>query len=789
VFHRGLLSVLFVLSPVVLLHAAQCDLSGYKRTPGLHASVEKDGVTIQWDGKHGDEIRMRLALRSGTPVVAEISIRGVKQEWRTLGTELKPEFRVETGIRRLPNEQIAPLKAAGIALTPQVVDENKWEAFWDAPLRVSGQAAGPYARNIRFWMPPAEGIGDLPGLPRREAEIRRSSATYHSDGCSVRTNGARLEVEFPGAVAGPFQGRLQYTVYRGSNLIRQEIVARTEEKSVAYRYEGGLSGFPISPASRVAWRDIANNWQQNRFGGPINDDEFSLLAANRVIAAQLGGGTVATFPPPHTFFWARELSVNLGYNWFRKDSDSKFSIGVRQAESEADPSYAARGPGDYRENFSLLSARPGTWQRMPVYFFVSRGNAEDAINSVLTFTRGDRFKALPGYLVMVAHFHPYLVLQLGAFGRGISTTLPDVDALKAAGVNVYAPSDGGIYAWGDVAGQEPAIGPQQASARDAAAHHVENLRLYYEIARLHSDKDFWLLPAEEITSGTLAKQLGGHHDLLVSHPVYWGQGRDEGQTLVETDPKYGKVYHIGSPADLMEMARREDLLVFEPHPRSKASAGYPDAIKDTAYFRDERYRGFGFRWGMGLDGSERRLCDYRCLPVLDEMNNAIADLSGPPKYLEAISELHMEGPGDDVYANNPVTYVKVQQAPALDNWAPIIDGMRRGDDFVSSGEVLIPSYNVDGVGDQRTIVADVQWTFPLEFVEVVWGDGQRIDHQIISATDLPPFGRHIFRIPFNAAGKKWVRFAAWDSAGDGALAQPVKLQGPPPAGAMNTSAH
>ena len=223
------------------------------------------------------------------------------------------------------------------------------------------------------------------------------------------------------------------------------------------------------------------------------------------------------------------------------------------------------------------------------------------------------------------------------------------------------------------------------------------------------------------------------------------------------------------------MAHRENMLVFEPHPRSKASAGYPDAIKDTAHFRDPSYLGFGFRWGMGLDGSERRLCEYRCLPVLDEMNNWIADLPTPPKYIEAISELHGQGAGDDVYANNPVTYVKVSERPTVDNWRPLIDAMRRGDHFVTSGEVLIPSYAVQGSGARRTIVADVEWTFPLEFVEVVWGDGQQIGRQIISATDLPAFGSHHYEIPFDAAGKKWVRFAAWDSAGDGAMVQPVKL--------------
>ena len=108
--------------------------------------------------------------------------------------------------------------------------------------------------------------------------------------------------------------------------------------------------------------------------------------------------------------------------------------------------------------------------------------------------------------------------------------------------------------------------------------------------------------------------------------------------------------------------------------------------------------------------------------------------------------------------------------------SPIINAMKRGDYFVTSGEVLISNYAVEGTGDQRTITADVEWTFPLDFVEVVWGDGQKTDRQIISTTDLPAFGKKRFQIPFNAAGKKWVRFAAWDVATNGAIVQPIKLQ-------------
>jgi hypothetical protein len=70
----------------------------------------------------------------------------------------------------------------------------------------------------------------------------------------------------------------------------------------------------------------------------------------------------------------------------------------------------------------------------------------------------------------------------------------------------------------------------------------------------------------------------------------------------------------------------------------------------------------------------------------------------------------------------------------------------------------------------------VEWTFPLEFVEVVWGDGRVTGRRIVPATDLAPFGRHRFEIPFDGTTQKWVRFAAWDSAGNGALVQPVKLE-------------
>ena len=47
--------------------------------------------------------------------------------------------------------------------------------------------------------------------------------------------------------------------------------------------------------------------------------------------------------------------------------------------------------------------------------------------------------------------------------------------------------------------------------------------------------------------------------------------------------------------------------------------------------------------------------------------------------------------------------------------------------------------------------------------------------QVISATDMQAFGTKKLSIPFDATGKKWVRFAMWDVAGNGAFTQPQWL--------------
>ncbi len=108
-----------------------------------------------------------------------------------------------------------------------------------------------------------------------------------------------------------------------------------------------------------------------------------------------------------------------------------------------------------------------------------------------------------------------------------------------------------------------------------------------------------------------------------------------------------------------------------------------------------------------------------------------------PKHIFADIDTYRKGPEDDTYANFPVNYLKIDKVPGPDeDWSPMLKSLRDGDYFVTTGEILIKGYSVSGSGTKRTINADVEWTYPLSFVEVVWGDGKKIDRQIISATDL-----------------------------------------------------
>ena len=244
-------------------------VSGGRRAEGRDVAGR---ARADWQGEHGDQLKASFTIRDGQPVVHELAARKSGGSWITLGRDAVPEFDVVSGKRRLSEQQMGPLRELKVSFTPEVVEREKWNAFWDSPLMVPGRK------------------GTNMDLPRHAEEIHRAKASFHATGCKVKTEGARIEVSFPGVDMGIFSGQLQYTVYRGTNLLRQEVIAKTDEPSVAYKYNGGLKGFTIGNNTRVVWRDMARAWQQYEFGGTVNQDKVGLRARNRLGILEAGGG-------------------------------------------------------------------------------------------------------------------------------------------------------------------------------------------------------------------------------------------------------------------------------------------------------------------------------------------------------------------------------------------------------------------------------------------------------------------------------------------------------------------
>ena len=504
----------------------ECDLSEYRATAGLRAEMIDGGLTLAWAGAPGQDVRARFAIDGGAPIVRELAVRAAGGAWIVLGRDLKPEFAAATGLRRIAETQVNRLKVLGMA-TPENIERDKWNVFWDSPLVVPG-------------LP-----GINPNLPRRKEEVRRASATFHSTGCKVKTDGASGGFSFDGLELGIFSGRLQFTAYKGTNLLRQEAIAKTEEQSVAYNYRAGLRGFRMDNAPRVTWQDVARGWQKYEFGGTPNVDPVALRARNRLMIVESGGGSIAVFPPPHKFFWAREYELNLGYVWYRKDDAQTFSAGVRQADHEE--GYRPYGNSDAEVwpapcvliahdgdgKFCALATPPGTWQRMAVYYYLSPEGSAKTQQAALAFTHDDRYKPLSGFQVAACHFHTRF--QEDELDAGtLDLQPPWIPTMRELGINIAMMSD----FHGDGHGE------------DSGELRFRDQKTYFDASRRHSDRDFLIMPGEEPNA-----YLGGHYTMMLPKPVYWTRVRASGQPLTERSAEYGTVYHTGSAADVMGSAQ------------------------------------------------------------------------------------------------------------------------------------------------------------------------------------------------------------------------------------------
>jgi len=83
----------------------QADLSRYEPQTGLTAEVEGDNLLIRWEGENESELQLSFSINQGVPTIRELLIRPSDGAWQTIATDVVPEYRVVSGLRRVTQQQ------------------------------------------------------------------------------------------------------------------------------------------------------------------------------------------------------------------------------------------------------------------------------------------------------------------------------------------------------------------------------------------------------------------------------------------------------------------------------------------------------------------------------------------------------------------------------------------------------------------------------------------------------------------------------------------------------------
>jgi hypothetical protein len=678
------------------------DLSAYKAASGV--AVRKDGTALRvaWPMADGEHGVLVLQLRAGQPLIEEL------------------------GVAKVANGPATPLlrKVEPVTfVTVGVRDLSKqgWNAFFDNP-------------------------------PRRPHQTFR--AVLERKRARVQSQGRSSTVVLDGLSAGPFRGDLRFTVYPGCRLVHVEAVVGTEKDACAILYDAGLSS-PTPGWKDVAWVDT--NDRLRRVRATSQKVAAPVAARHRAIVAEGEGGSVALFPPPHQYLYPLDFADNFKFVWhgrgFQKQA-GEWGLGVRQPPE-----------GDKRF-VPWVNAPPRTQQHLSVFYLLSRGKAERAIEQVRRFTHGDRFKKLDGYRTFTSHYHvehtlEFLREQKRQKTDGVPKGLeepPFVKTFKAHGVDIVHLAEFHV-----------------AHTPELNAQRLALLRTLHGECRRLSDEGFLLLPGEEPNV-----QLGGHWISLFPRPVYWLLHPKPGTPFEQKVKGYGTVYAVHSAEDVLRLMEKEKGLMWTAHPRIKASYGFPDRYRMKDFYLSDYFLGAAWK-AMPADLSHPRL-GVRGLGLMDDMANW-----GQRKYVLGEVDVFRVQPDYELYGHLNVNYLKLDKLPRFDDgWQPVLDALRHGRFFVSTGEVLLPEFKVGGkesgqalrLGGRTTVdvEARVEWTFPPAFAEVIWGDGRRTHRRRIDLRDGEAFSGRTIRAPVDLKGAKWARLEVWDIAANGAFSQPVWVE-------------
>jgi hypothetical protein len=577
----------------------------------------------------------------------------------------------------------------------------------------------------------------------------------------VSSRGRRTTVTLGDLSIGPFAGELQLTVYDGSPFVHMESVVRTQEDRRAYLYDTGL-GFSSPGSMEFSLWDTEGRIHNDQVDS--NTSDRPLMVRNRLLIASTNGLSVACFPPPHQFFFPRDLTDNLSTVWYGKGHrglDDRFGFGVRQSET---------GGGSFVPWFN---APPSTEQRLGVFFLLTTNGANEALRETLSYTHGDRFADLPGYRKFTTHWHMAIAMAaLAEKQRGGPRSTPDlVGMFKAMGVDIVHVAE----FHGDGHPQDP--GPVRLAEMQA---------MFDECQRLSDDK-LLVLPGEEANVHLGLPAPGrhpGHWVYLFPRSVYWTMKRSPGQPFAEDISSYGRVYHVGDRTDMQRLLAEENGLAWTAHPRIKASNWTPDIFRHEDFYLSDRWLGAAWK-AMPADLSHDRL-GRRALDLLDDMANW-----GQRKFMPGEVDVFKIDHTHELYGHMNINYLRLDgdRLPRFDQgWQPVLDSLRAGRFFVTTGEILIPEFTVNGQPSGATVALtadekpevriDLTWTFPMRFAEIISGDGSRVYRERIDLSDTGCFDRRTLPIKPDLTGRKWVRVEAWDIAANGAFTQPVWLSAP-----------
>ncbi len=562
----------------------------------------------------------------------------------------------------------------------------------------------------------------------------------------VTSSGIRTLIVISAVTAASFNGAIEITLYKGSPLFNIAAVISTAVDSTALLYDAGL----VSKGqlwNQVSWSDVDNKLQS------IVPDAKKLAKNQevkyRTIIGGGKGGSLALFPAPHQYFYPLDEAFNLKFTWHGnnyRDMIKGYGIGIRQDLF-----------GD-RRYVPWFNAPPGTQQRLNFFCLLSTQKAGAALTEVKRFTHNDKYPALPGYKTMSSHFHIEHVQDVLA-NKPLPETPNFVKVFKNTGVD--------IVHLGEFHGPGHPKGP--------ANERLAELKTLFDECERLSDNRLLLLPGEEPNNF-----FGGHWMNFFPRPVYWIMQRKPEEPFIEQHPQYGTVYRIANKEEMLTLLQKEKGLAWTAHARTKGSTGYPDQYKKEAFFTSDRFMGAAWK-AMPADLSQPYLGNRRILDLMDDMANW-----GHQKHVIAEADLFKIEPHFEVYAHLNVNYLQLDTLPSWKNgWQPILDVMEQGKFFVSTGEILFPQFTVNGKRSGETarlqngkaeIALTINYTFPLQYLDIVSGDGQQVYREHIDLHDTEAFGNKKYQWTLSLANRKWVRVEVWDVAANGAFTQMVWLE-------------